>query len=212
MDQSGTSSHWFAVFGRQWAIFGTFADQACSSPTFATPKRPTLGRESPQTRKPPTHLATSAWQGIMGPCNAQCRALGLAPKFGVLGTLHIPQQFPPFAPPCGSGTPCPGTKNKWQNQPKCCATTLWGGNLAVVWGSGSQHGRFERYDKIGKMPLKKKTLDLATNSQKMRKIEKGQKCCATRVCLHMVKQRWANQHAHLQHTRYDNQNVQFWAT
>ena len=103
-------------------------------------------------------------------------------------------------------------EQKWQNQPKCCATTLWGGNLAVVWGSGSQHGRFERYDKIGKMPLKKKTLDLATNSQKMRKIEKGQKCCATRVCLHMVKQRWANQHAHLQHTRYDNQNVQFWAT
>ena len=48
-------------------------------------------------------------------------------------------------------------EQKWQNQPKCCATTLWGGNLAVVWGSGSQHGRFERYDKIGKMPLKKKT-------------------------------------------------------
>ena len=41
-------------------IFGTFTDQACSSPTFATPKRPTLGRESPQTCKPPTHLATSA--------------------------------------------------------------------------------------------------------------------------------------------------------
>ena len=60
--------------------------------------------------------------------------------------------------------------------------------------------------------MKKKTLDLATKSQKMRKIEIGQKCCATRVCLHMVKQRWANQHAHLQHTRYDNQNAQFWAT
>ena len=98
MGQSGTSSHRFAVFGRQWAIFGTFADQACSSPTFAKPKRPTLGRESPQTCKPPTHLATSAWQGIMGPCNAQCRALGLAPKSGLLGTLHIPQQPPPLCP------------------------------------------------------------------------------------------------------------------
>ena len=64
--------------------------------------------------KAPTHLATSAWQGIMGPCNAQCRALGLAPKFGVLGTLHplctFHSSFPPFAPPCGPGTPCPGTK------------------------------------------------------------------------------------------------------
>ena len=94
--------------------------------------------------------------------------------------------------------------------------TLWGANLAVVWGCGSQHGRFERHDKIGKKPLKKKTLDLATNSQKMRKIEKGQKCCATRVCLHMVKQRWANQHAYLQHTSLGgmtiNQNVRFWAT
>ena len=89
-----------------------------------------------------------------------------------------------------------------------------GGNLPAVWGFESQHGRlgFERYNKIKKMPLKKKTLDLATKSQKMRKIEIGQKCCATRVCLHMVKQRWANQHAHLQHTRYDNQNAQFWAT
>ena len=157
MDQSGTSSHRFAVFGRQWAIFGTFADQACSSPTFAKPKRPTLGKESPQTCKPPTHLATSAWQGIMGPCNAQCRALGLAPKFGVLGTLHIPQQFPPFCPALRPRHTLPRQEQKWQNQPKCCATTLWGGTLAVVWGSGSQHGRFERYDKIGKMPLKKKT-------------------------------------------------------
>ena len=113
MDQSGTSSHRFAVFGWQWAIFGTFADQACSSPTFATPKWPTLGRESPKTCKSPTHWATSAWQGIMGPCNAQCRALGLAPKFGLfscwaLCTFH--SSFPPCAPPCGPGTPCPGTK------------------------------------------------------------------------------------------------------
>ena len=137
MDQSGTSSHRFAVFGRQWAIFGTFADQACSSPTFATPKRPTqatLGRESPQTCKPPTHLATSAWQGIMGPCNAQCRALGLAPKFGVLGTLHIPQQFPPFCPALRLRHTLPRNKNGKTSQnaapPHCGgATWLWFGAL-----------------------------------------------------------------------------------
>ena len=162
MSQSGTSSHRFAVFGWQWAIFGTFADQACSSPTFATPKRPTLGtgRESPQTCKPPTHLATSAsaWQGIMGPCNAQRRALGLAPKFGVLGTLHIPQQFPPLCPALRPQHTLPRhTNGKTSQNAAPVPTTLWGGNLAVVWGSESQRGSFaERYDKIGKMPLKKK--------------------------------------------------------
>ena len=61
---------------------------------------------------------------------------------------------------------------------KICATTLWGGNLAVVWGSGSQHGRFERYGKIRKMPLKKKTLDLTTKSPKIRKYEIKQWCPA----------------------------------
>ena len=137
MDQSGPSSYRFAVFGRQWAIFGTFADQACSSPTFATPKRPTLGRESPQTCKPPTHLATSAWQGIMGPCNAQCRALGLG--FGpqiwhVLGTLHIPQQFPPFCPALRPRHTLPRGKNGKTSQnaapPHCGgATWLWFGAL-----------------------------------------------------------------------------------
>ena len=58
---------------------------------------------------------------------------------------------------------------KWQNQPKCCATTLWGGNLAVVWGSGSQHGRFERHDKIGKMPLKKKNIGFGHKQPKNEK-------------------------------------------
>ena len=47
--------------------------------------------------------------------------------------------------------------------------------MAVVWGFGPQHGRCEGYGKIGKMPLKKKTLGLATNGQKMSKTEKGQK-------------------------------------
>ena len=84
--------------------------------------------------------------------------------------------------------------------------------MAVVWGSGSQHGRFERHDKIKKMPLKKKTLGLATNGQKMSKTEKGQKCCATKVCLHMAKQRWTNQHVCLQHTGCIGQNVRFWGT
>ena len=148
----------------------------------------------------------------MGPPNTHCKGLGLAPKPGALvghfaHSTAVSHLVPRLAAPAHLAQ-----AQKWQNQPKCCATTLWGGNLAVVWGSGSQHGRFERYDKIGKMPLKKKTLDLATKSQKMRKIEIGQKRCATRVCLHMVKQRWANQHPHLQHTRHDNQNVQFWAT
>ena len=148
MDQSGTSSHWFAVFGRQWAIFGTPADQACSSPTFATPKRPTLGRESPQTCKPPTHLATSAWQGTMGPSgNAQCRALGLAPKLGLLDTLHIPQQFPPSCPTLRPWHTLARHKDGKINPIKRCAITLWGGNLAVVWGFESQHGRFEGYEK-----------------------------------------------------------------
>ena len=96
---------------------------------------------------------------------------------------------------------------RWQNQSKRCATTLWEASLAVVWGFGPQHGRCEGYGKIGKMPLKKKTLGLATNGQKMSKTEKGQKCCATKVCLHMAKQRWTNQHVCLQHTRYIRQNV-----
>ena len=134
MDQSGTSSHRFAFFGWQWAIFGTFADQACSSPTFATPKWPTLDRKSPQTCKSPTHLATSAWQGIMGPCNAQYRALGLALKFGVLGTLHIPQQFPPFCPALRLRHTLPRNKNGKTSQnaapPHCGgATWLWFGAL-----------------------------------------------------------------------------------
>ena len=97
-------------------------------------------------------------------------------------------------------------------QSKRCATTLWGASLAVVWGFGPQHGRCQGYGKNGKMPLKKKTLGLATNGQKMSKTEKGQKCCATKVCLHMAKQRWTNQHVCLQHTRYIRQNVRFWGT
>ena len=92
-----------------------------------------LVRESPQTCKPPTHLATIAWQGIMGPCNAQCRALGLAPKFGLLGTLHIPQQFPPFCPALRLWHTLPRDKNGKTSQnaaPRCGgATWLWFGAL-----------------------------------------------------------------------------------
>ena len=168
MDQSGTSSHWFAVFGRQWAIFGTFADQACSSPTFATVTQ----TAHPGQRKPPNVQTTN-------PFGHQCMARHHGALQGPMqGTWFGPQiwrvgQFAhstavsPLLPRLAAPAHL-AQEQKWQNQPKCCATTLWGGNLAVVWGSGSQqcHGRFERYDKIGKMPLKKKTLDLATNSQK----------------------------------------------
>ena len=134
MDHSGTSSHWFAVFGQQWAIFGTFADQACSSPTFANTKWPTLGHQGPKTCKPPTYLPTSTWQGTMGPPNAQYRALGLAPKFGWLDTWHIPQQFPLSCPTLRRRHTMPRHKDGKTNQnaapPHCGgATWLWFGAL-----------------------------------------------------------------------------------
>ena len=106
-----------------------------AAPHLQHPNGPPCAEKAPgQTRKPPTHLATSAWQGIMGPCNAQHRALGLAPKFGVLGTLHIPQQFPPFCPALRLRHTLPRNKNGKTSQnaapPHCGgATWLWFGAL-----------------------------------------------------------------------------------
>ena len=115
------------TFGIWWAL-GILGDQACRNATFANTKWPTLGHQGPETCKSPTYLATSTWQDTMGPSNAHCKALGLAPKFGRLDTLHIPQQFPLSCPTLRRRHTLPRHKDGKTNQnaaPPHCGGPAW---------------------------------------------------------------------------------------
>ena len=122
-----------------------------AAPHLQHPNGPPWAEKAPKRANhqpigPPVHgkaswgLATPNAGHLVWPPNLACSVVGHFAHSTAVSPL-----VPRLAAPAHLAQ-----EQKWQNQPKWCATTLWGGNLAVVWGSGSQHGRFERYDKIRK--------------------------------------------------------------